>query len=610
MAHESFESEEAAAILNKYFISIKVDREERPDVDAVYMEVCQGMTGSGGWPLTVIMTPDKKPFYAATYLPLHTMYGRMGLVELLSKLAALWKKDRKVLLTQSDKIVKHFTKAQDKGEAADISELLEAGYHDLSVMYEPKHGGFSHAPKFPMPHYMLFLLADWRANGRAESLDMVSQTLVHMYRGGIFDHVGGGFARYSTDERWLVPHFEKMLYDNALLLQAYAKGYAATQTELFRFVAQNIADYLMNDMQTALGGYCSAEDADSEGEEGKFYVWHYDELKDALSADELLRLEGRYGLKPKGNFEGRSIINRINVPGMADEADLALLRKLYDIRKKRIPPFKDTKISAAWNGLAIEAMAIAGMALDNNACIRSAEKAADFILQNMTKGDRLACGTYMDSPGGPAFLADYANMINALIALYTATRKLEYIEKATAFASSMLRLFQDDKGFSMSSAGSEGLFMRPLDEYDGAMPSGSSCAVMALIRLYHITGETNWRSEADTSISKLLPQATASPASHIHLLSAVMLLEKPHRQIVISAAADNAEAAKSYETLQKRYDPFTTVIWYDRSVHMDALMPHAAAYKTDAPFAGYVCENFACKQPEFSAQELLESVMA
>ncbi len=610
MAHESFENEEAAALLNEHFVPVKVDREERPDIDTVYMNVCQAMTGSGGWPLTIFMTADKKPFYAGTYFPLHAKYGRIGLIELLSKTAVLWQQEREMLVSRGDEIAALFNRPIETGETSETSVVLENGFIALKDSFERRYGGFSYAPKFPMPHYLFFLLSDWKANKRDESLKMVKDTLTHMYRGGIYDHAGGGFARYSTDEKWLVPHFEKMLYDNALLINAYANAYAATGEALFRFVAEKTAVYMMHDMQTSKGGYASAEDADSEGVEGKFYVWSYDELKDMLAVDELSLLESRYGLKRGGNFEGQTILNRIGVADKADEADEAVLSKLYAQRKNRIAPFKDTKISAAWNGLAIEGMATAGMRLDRPEYIESAQRAADFILNYMMNEKGLICGTYMDSLGGPAFLADYANMAVAFATLYTASRKTDYIEKAKLLASQMLKLFRDKNGFAMTTADFEALFMLPRDDYDGAIPSGSASAVMALVKLYQITGEALWLDEADNAINVMLPLTYASPLSHMYLLTAMMLKNVPQRQIVISSPASCEDAAYAYETLLRRYDPFATVIWYDNSAEMNNALPHYEQYKTDAPFAGYVCQNFACQQPVYSVNELIDLVQA
>lgn len=607
MAHESFENEEVAQLLNNHFVPVKVDREERPDVDMVYMNVCQAMTGSGGWPLTVILTPERKPFFAGTYLPLHTLYGRTGLVELLEKISQLWRTQRSELIEHGEKVAGHMSLSRDQAGAADSGKALENGFLSLEAMFDGQHGGFSYIPKFPMPHYMLFLLRDYKLNRRTRSLNMVKKTLEDMYRGGIFDHIGGGFSRYSTDEKWLVPHFEKMLYDNALLLKAYAEGYAVTGDEMLRYVANKTAAYLIRDMQSPTGGFYSAEDADSEGEEGLFYIWQYDELKETVSKEELSLLESRYGLKKEGNFEGRTILNRLNIQGFADKTDEEVLGKLYSIRKKRVPPFKDTKISAAWNGLAIEAMANAGMLLNMPEYIICAKKAADFVLENLTDEEgTIICGTYLDGAAGPAFLADYANMINALTALFAAQRNSYYIKQALLLARKMRSLFEDEHGFFMTEQ--DELFVRPRDEYDGAVPSGSSCAVMALVSLWQLTGDEQWRKAADKAIASMLPQAAKSAAAQIHFLSALMLRTAPHRQIIIAAKEANSEALAAYNALIKRFEPFTTVIWYDTNKDIEKLMPHLANYKKEAPFAGYICENFMCKQPVYSAVELLNMV--
>lgn len=601
MARESFESEEAAALLNAHFVAVKVDREERPDIDAVYMGVCQAMTGSGGWPLTIVMTPDKKPFFAGTYLPLRTQRGRVGLVELLTHIAVVWRQERAALADRGGEIAGLLGEAGTGENVAGGGASPDDVFAALRELYDSRFGGFSYAPKFPMPHFLLYLLADWKAFGRRASLDMARATLTHMYRGGLFDHAGGGFSRYSTDEKWLVPHFEKMLYDNALLLKAYAQGYAAAGDEAFAYVAHRTAGYLMRGIQTEAGGYASAEDADSEGVEGKYYVWAYDELQAALTPDELERLETRYGVTPEGNFEGKTILNRIGVDGFADEADERVLRKLFERRRRRVPPFRDTKISAAWNGLAIQGMAEAGLLLRQRDYIGSAEKAAGFVMAHMTDGDRFTCGTYMNGPGGPAFLADYAHMAGALIALYKAARRPGYLQSAIALAREMLVLFRDGSGFSMTPPDSETLFMRPRDDDDGASPSGGSGAVKALVELARITGDPKWRDAADSAAAA----RAASPVSRVYFQLARLLHTTPHRQVVIVAAADSPEAARAYDALISRFDPLTTVVWHDGSAGAGSVPAHAAAYEKGAPFAAYVCEDFACRQPVYSSEELL-----
>ena len=608
MERESFENEDIASLLNAGFVSIKVDREERPDIDEVYMSVCQAMTGSGGWPLTIIMTPDKKPFFAGTYLPPNNKYGRTGLDSLLARVMRLWQEERATLIEHSEKVAGYFKEDRTSGGEGNAEKALGDASHVLRSMYEPKYGGFSPAPKFPMPHYMLFMMHEWKAQGNGDALEMAGHTLKCMAQGGIYDHVGGGFSRYSTDGRWLVPLFEKMLYDNALLLRAYAEMYAITQDAAFRRVAAHTAEYIMRDMQSPDGGYYSAEDADSEGEEGRFYVWDEAELADMLTGEELLRLRDRWGLTAAGNFEGKTILNRIGTAHEPDESDAALLNKLYGIRQKRVPPFKDMKVSASWNGLMIEGMARAGTVLGDGMLVESAEAAARFVLSRIAKEYVLVCGTYLNGTGGPAFLADWANMANGMLTLYTATRHPEWLKNAKVLVDGMLRLFADDKGFSMVSKGAETLLMAPRDTYDGAMPSGTACAVWTLQRLYRLTGEEKWRVALQAAVDALLPSAESSPPSHIHLLTALMSESMPHRQVIIAAPPDGTEAAEAYRKIIRRFDPFSTVIWYDGSSEMETLLPSVVEYKTDKAFAAYVCENYNCKAPVFTLKELFAAL--
>lgn len=607
MAHESFEDDEVAKVLNASFVSIKVDREERPDVDEVYMTVCQAMTGSGGWPMTILMMPDKRPFFAGTYLPKTAAFGHMGLIELLAKVAELWRTDRDALTTTSKQVAAALAEQTTRTKAnTDSKAVIAAAQRDVVRAYDQRRGGFAHAPKFPMPHYLMFLLNDWAANLKDVSLDMVETTLDAMYRGGIFDHVGGGFARYATDSRWLVPHFEKMLYDNAGLLSVYAECYAVTGKILWRRVAALTADYVLRDMQSPQGGFYSAEDADSEGEEGKFYVWDYNELKDALGTEELTFLEKHFGITDRGNFEGHNILNMIDLPmGDVQQAD-AVLRRLYDIREKRVHPFKDTKISASWNGMMIEALARAGAVMDKSAYIDSAKRATDFVLGRMMDNEGVLCGTYKDGRrGGQGFLADYANMVNALLTIYTVTCDILYLREAIRLSKVMTARFydEDDKCFYMAAKDEETLILRPRDDYDGAMISGTSSAVMAMVRLAHLTGEKN--KVLSAAIRTLAVDAHATPRAHIHFISALMLYNMPHRQVVIAAERGNGEAMDIYRDITRRFLPLTTVIFYDKSEDMEALIPQLADYQSDRPFAAYVCENFTCKAPVYSRDDLM-----
>jgi hypothetical protein len=606
MAHESFEDAETAKLLNAHFVSVKVDREERPDVDEVYMAACQAMTGSGGWPLSIFMTPEKKPFYAGTYFPPRSAYGRAGFPELLERISELWRTDRDKLAAQSEKVSEALGAAREKeGEAPDTEALVQKGYRALLHAFDDINGGFSHAPKFPTPHNLTFLMAYDQAYHDKKALHMAEYTQERMYRGGIFDHVGFGFSRYSTDEKWLVPHFEKMLYDNAMLLKAYSQCHAVTGDMVCRAAADKIAAYVQRDMVSPEGAFYSAQDADSEGEEGRYYVWCYDELQGALTAGEIKILEERYGVSHRGNFEGRNILHQTGEDAEG-EAGAAVLQKLYELRRKRVPPLKDTKISASWNGLMIEALAEAGMLLGEETYIAAARRAADFIIEAMIRPDGIVIGIYGKPSAG--FLADHANIACALHRLYTATLDMRYLERALAVVDTMVRRFFEpgENRFYMSALEDEALFMRPRDDYDGAMPSGAASATMALAHLYQLTGQQKLKKVLDAAVLAFLTVAASSPASHLHFLSALLTQIVPHRQVVIAALRDDAEAADVYRQIVSCYQPFASVIFYDQSEDMDALFPELTQYRTDKLFAAYVCENFTCGQPVFSAEKLRE----
>jgi len=358
MERESFEDEEVAEVLNKYYISIKVDREERTDVDAIYMAVCQALTGQGGWPLTIFMTPDKKPFFAGTYFPKERKYGRSGIIEILEELQDAWENKRDKVLSAGESVVKGIENKYFKSEAGAVErEALDHAYRYYEQSFDSIYGGFGEAPKFPTPHNLTFLLRYWKMSGNKKALDMVEKTLQSMYQGGMYDHVGWGFSRYSTDKKWLVPHFEKMLYDNALLAIAYLECYQATQNEFYARVAREIFSYVLRDMTSEEGGFFSAEDADSEGVEGKFYVWSLDEVFDVLGRESGKAFCQTFDISNAGNFEGENIPNIIG-KDLNTGQDLKNEReKLFLHREKRIHPLKDDKILTAWNGLMIAALA-------------------------------------------------------------------------------------------------------------------------------------------------------------------------------------------------------------------------------------------------------------
>lgn len=607
MAHESFEDEKVADVLNSHFISIKVDREQRPDIDQVYMSACQAMTGSGGWPLSIFMTADKKPFFAGTYFPKQDAYGKTGFIELSAQIARLWATDRQNLLKNSALISDHLSEQNRRSDTpTNVQALIDDCYAILRDSFESEFGGFSHSPKFPAPHNVLFLLKYYKAYDDAPALHMAEHTLIHMHRGGLYDHVGGGFSRYSVDREWLVPHFEKMLYDNALLLLAYSEALSATKNKAYRPIIDGIANYILRDMRSKYGDFYSAEDADSEGKEGKFYVFGYQELEQELSAAEMRWLENNYGVSQKGNFEGNNILH---ITGSAQDSD-QILQKLFALRSTRPRPFKDTKRSVSWNGLMIEALCRAGEVTGNQDYIERAQAAADFILAKAQENEELY-GTYKEgTKPTQAFLADYANFANSLIELYSATLELDYLQQAQSLASRMIALFWDDEDrrFYMTRKGDDELFIRPTDEYDGALPSGSSRAIECLGRLARLTGDSDFSHMFEKAVKEFTGIAADMPGAYNHFVSTLFAQIIPFRQIIITAKKDNEQARQVYKHLQKEYLPFTTLLFYDRSVEAKQVFPRLTAYDPFQSFAAYVCENFACQSPLYDPEELLKQL--
>lgn len=383
MARESFEDDEVAELLNKHFVSIKVDREERPDIDMIYMNACQAMTGQGGWPLTVVMTPDKKPFFAGTYFPKESKWGRPGLMDILKQLIEVWEKERSRIDTVGNQVMR-ILQAQDHGTPGKLEEsIIEEAFHEFSINFDVKYGGFGMAPKFPTPHNLLFLLRYWHKTGDNKALQMAEKTLEAMAKGGIFDHIGFGFHRYSTDGNWLVPHFEKMLYDNALLAYVYTEAYQATKKNLYKDIAGKIFTYVLRDMTSPEGGFYSAEDADSEGEEGKFYVWTPAEVEEVLGDEDGKWFCRTFDISSKGNFEGKSIPNLINGKIVENDRVIRCREKLFSAREKRIHPHKDDKILTSWNGLMIAAFAKGARVFKDNTLCEAAERAVDFIFSKL-----------------------------------------------------------------------------------------------------------------------------------------------------------------------------------------------------------------------------------
>ena len=616
MAHESFEDEEVGRILNESFVSIKVDREERPDIDMVYMAVCQAITLKGGWPLSVFMTPEGKPFYAGTYFPKTGRMGMVGFIDILQHIAAKWEHDRAPLVEASEKITQGIQPRPSSGSLAELGlDTLQKGYDQLAQSFDQKWGGFGSAPKFPTPHNLTFLLRHHRRTGEANSLHMVEKTLDGMRNGGIFDHLGYGFCRYSVDERWLVPHFEKMLYDQAMLAMAYTEAYQATGAARHSKVVAEILTYVQRDMTSPQGGFYTAEDADSEGEEGLFYVWTPQEIKDELGND-LADLFCRfYDVGPHGNFEeGRSILHsRIPLENFAarEKIEVAELEKvlakarerLFARREKRIHPLKDDKVLTSWNGLMIAAMAKAYQALGDRAYVNTAQGAADFILDNLKKDGHRLYRRYRDGDVAyPGYLDDYSNLVWGLIELYEATFETRYLEEAISFNQAMIDLFWDEThdGFFYSGKDNEVLIKQSKEIYDGAIPSSNSVATLNLVRLSHITGNVDLGRKAEQVAGTFAKRIKAYPSAYTKFLAALDFIFGPSHEVVIVEAQNGKSARSMVEAIHRRFLPNKVLLLRPADGQKDritALAPYTKELKSqgDSP-AVHICEQQSCQR--------------
>jgi len=539
MERESFENADVANVLNEKFVAIKVDREERPDIDHIYMQVCQTLTGSGGWPLTIIMTPERQPFYAATYLPPHNRGGMMGLIELLNRLSELWNNDREKALQAGQEISNWVRKTSGVRRGQLLSkEVFSQAFQQYAQTFDRMYGGFGSAPKFPAPHSLIFLLKYYEQNKDEKALKMVEQTLTCMYQGGIYDHIGFGFARYSTDQKWLVPHFEKMLYDNALLAMAYLEAFRITERELYSQVASDLFTYVLRDMQSPEGGFYSAEDADSEGEEGKFYTWSLNEVMDALGSRGASYCEV-YDINQQGNFEGRNIPNLIKKPE-ALEARTQFEKErqvLFDLREKRIKPLKDDKILTAWNGLMIAALAMGYRIMHEKRFLDEAQRAADFILAKLRREDGRLLTRYRDGEAlYPAYASDYAYLIWGLIELNEAGADSRYLQTAIELNDDLLSLFWDqpEGGLFFYGEDSEQLLTRPKEVYDGAMPSDNAVATLNFLRLARVKGDSNLEEKAKQQFNHFAGTINENPTAYSFWLQAALFQQNTGQKIILS----------------------------------------------------------------------------
>ena len=630
MEHESFEDEEVAKILSKYFISIKLDREERPDIDAIYMQVCQMMTGSGGWPLSIFMTPDMKPFYAGTYIPRYSQYNRPGFVDLLNQIGQMWasEEDRARILADGDKVTQALLESKLTSTGIKLTEEeLKNGFRELSNRFDPVYGGFGQAPKFPSPHNLSFLLRYWKRSGDKDALAMVEKTLDSMRRGGIYDQVGLGFARYSVDQQWLTPHFEKMLYDQAMLAIAYIEAYQVTGKEKYADIAREIFTYVLRDMKSPEGGFYSSENADSEGEEGKFYVWTKEEIQEVLGKKDAPIVMRFYGVDQGSNFDGGTNILyvRKSIENFAKEEKLTVdevksiiersRQKLFDAREKRIRPSLEDKILTDWNGLMIAAFAKAAQALDEPIYAEAAVNAIDFILDEMRDENGRLLHRYRDGESAiRAFLDDYAFLTWGLLELYEATFDPRFLTEAITLADDTIRLFWDDedKGFYFTGSDSEKLITRTKELYDGAIPSGNSVMGLNLFRLGRMTMNQKYDEKAHGILDAFGRVVMSQPSAFSQFLCTLDFGIGPTKEIVIAGATGDESTRTMIDAIQERFLPRKVLLFHadgDKGKEIEKLVPFIASQTMlDESATAYVCENFACKAPTSDLNKMLEYI--
>lgn len=614
MAHESFEDENVAAILNKFFISIKLDREERPDVDSVYMTVCQALTGSGGWPLTIIMTPNQKPFFAGTYFPKTSRYGMPGLIEILESVATQWKNSKEKLINSSDNILKELGKffVSESNDTKLSEKNLKNGYNQLLKSFDIKYGGFSPAPKFPTPHKLMFLLRYYKMYDETNALEMVETTLGSMYRGGLFDHIGYGFSRYSTDDKYLVPHFEKMLYDNALLVISYLEAYEITKNPLYKDISIKSLEYVFRELTSNEGGFYCAQDADSEGEEGKYYVFTPDEIKIILGEEDGNYFNEYYDITDEGNFEGKSIPNLIKNSNYnkKDEKIDVLAQNILDYRNERYSLHKDDKILTSWNGLMIATLSKAYKVLEDEKYLEYAKKAIDFIYNNLVDSKGRLFARYREKEAKyKAILDDYAFLTYGLIELYESSYEILYLKKAIDLTEAMIDLFFDEKNacFFLYGKDSEKLIARPKELFDGAIPSGNSVAAYNLIRLARITGKSLFEEISKDVLDYIAGSIISEEINHsFFLIASSFALNKTKELICV--IKDESEKEKIKDTLSDMQAFNLTVIIKneENSSELEELIPYTKDYTLkDNKATYYLCEGNSCFPPTNNLNEIL-----
>jgi len=626
MAHESFEDAQTASFMNEHFVNIKVDREERPDLDSIYMDAVVAMTGQGGWPMSIFLTPEGRPFFGGTYYPPVARYNMPSFIQVLQSIANAWQKERDRLVKAGDELTAHLRSTivlpTDSGPLT--QEVLEQAAFKLAQTYDWKNGGWGQAPKFPQPMAIEFLLQR-AAQGDKMALDISKHALDAMSRGGMYDVVGGGFSRYSTDKHWLVPHFEKMLYDNALLSRAYLHAYLLTGDPKYRRVCEQTLDFITREMMaypvkgaSPQGGFFSSLDADSEGEEGKFYLWTIVEIRSALDLpQEAEVIIAAYGITPSGNFEGRTVLQRaLDDAALAEQFNIpienipeylsSLHEKLLTVRSKRIPPNKDDKVLVSWNALALITFSEAARYLNRGDYLDVARQNADFLLTELAPQNHLKRSWRDGKTGSDAFLEDYAGLISGLIALYQSDPDPWWFRSATQLAEEMLAHYRaPDNGFFDTRDEQNDLISRPKNIQDNAVPSGNALAAMALLQLSAYTGKGEWRDLAEEMLGAIQPHATNYPTAFSMWLCAFDLAVGPLREIAIIGSPDLSDTQAMIKAVWSEYRPKSLLATSDFPPAPNCPPLLFDRQQLDNQPTAYVCQNFICKRPVKNSQDLL-----
>ena len=617
--------------MNRAFVCIKVDREERPDIDNIYMTVCQIILGRGGWPLNIIMTPNMKPFFAGTYIPRNSRFSQTGMLELVPRIEEIWNRQHEEVLESAEKITSTIQNMISESAGECIGEsIIEEAYEELLTSFDNEYGGFERAPKFPTPHKIFFLLRYWRRSGNPEALYMVEYTLENMYRGGIHDHLGSGFHRYSTDNKWIVPHFEKMLYDQALIATAYTEVYQVTGKKLYREAAEGIFDYVLRDLTSPEGGFYCGEDADVEGEEGKYYLWTLEEVRSVLSPEDSELITKVFNLSEVGNFEEEirgkktgtnifymshfleALASELKIPVDEVESRVKLAKeKLLSVRNKRKRPAKDDKVLTDWNGLMIAALAKGFQVFGDEKYLKAAERAADFILKSLYSPDIRLLHRYREGKSGISGTADdYSFLIHGLIELYEAGFKLNYLKAALCLNREFLEHFWDpiQGGFFFTADDSESLIFRKKEFADAAIPSGNSIEMLNLLRLSRITADPKLEDRSqglERAFSNLVGKI---PSGYTQFLSALDFGLGPTYQVVITGKHESHDTEHMLEELWAYFIPNKVLVF--RPEGKDPEITTLAKYaKEQVPIEGkataYVCQNYQCQLPTTEINEML-----